>query len=240
MMEKEFALQQENDRGKPGMSVFQRTIGALVSPEKTMKDIEGSPRVLFPILMMILVPVVYTLLRFPLYKEYIRYTMEATMELAGTNAGTTAEQMELIIKVVTISGLVTIPGQTLLIWLIGTAVIFGIVKLFKGQGRFKQFMSVTGYAFAVMILFYLVSFIVSFFSGEYYFNASLALFVPALKGSFIYGFLRSIDFFTIWQYVVAGIGISIVSRLRKIHIYTIIYGLYIIVALISANGAKLV
>jgi hypothetical protein len=238
-MEEEFALQQQNNEGKQGMSFFQRITGVLVSPEKAMRDIAGRPGVLFPILMIALTPVVYTLLRFPLYMEYLRFTTEAAMNSSGLNADTSAEQMELILKVGSITGIIGIAFGVLLTWLIGTAIIFGITRLFKGQGSFKQFMSVTGYAQVIMVVFYLISFGVSFFSGEYYFNSSLALFVPALKGSFIYGFLRSIDFFTIWQYAVAGIGISIVSGLGKVRIYTVIYVLYVLLALISAGTNKL-
>ncbi|MGI6777483.1 MAG: Yip1 family protein [Acetivibrionales bacterium] len=218
-------------------SFIQKLFGVVFSPGDTMMSIVAKPSILFPILITAITPLVYILLRYDLYKEYLEYTMEISM--ANANVPMTPEQMDAAIRVGSVAGIAGAPIGGLIAWLIGSVAILILVKVFKGEGSFKQFLSISGYAYVITLIYYIISFAVSFASGNLYLDASLALLVPAMKGSLFYGVLRGIDFFSIWYYVVVGIGISYASKLSKKKVYLIVGIIYLITILINVNNAKL-
>ena len=222
------------------MNFFQRASGIILSPAETMKNLAQKPRILFPILAAIFGVAAFYLIRFPLYEEFLMKTLETGM--AQKNIQLTPEQLQTTYDMSKVIGLVTTPITTAFFWILSTAVIFGLTKLFKGQGSFKQMLSVTGYAYTIMLVYYIISIIVSFFSGQLMFDNSLAnisnIFAPDMKGTFIYGILRGIDLFSIWYYTVMAIGVYAVTGLSKAKSYSIVYAIYIAMMLLSVNAYK--
>ena len=231
----------DEDSNAAKMGFFQRVIGVIVSPSETMKDLIAKPRVLFATLLTALSMLGLYLIRFQMYKDFMKTTMELT--LANSNKQLTPEQIQSAMPITVITGLIGTPIGSVLAWIVGAAILFGLIKLFKGEGKFKQYLAITGYAYVIMFLYILLSAIVSFFSGSLLLDSSVTnitnLFLPDLKGTYVYGVLRGIDFFTIWHYIVIGIGITLVSKLSKPKVYSIILIIYIASILIGANNLKL-
>lgn len=226
---------------QPGF--ISRIIGIFVSPTEIMKALIEKPRVLFPIFASALGAFTLYLSRFSLYKEFQMAIGEAKLdEMASKLTADQIASSKAIMEKTVSWGLYAVPVSSLLMWIIFTAVVFGLAKAFKGQGKFKQYLSITGYAGVIMLLYYALSIGVSFFSGKLMLDASLAnitnLFLPDIKGSYLYGIFRSIDLFGIWQYIVAGIGISLVSKISKVKVYSIIFVIYFAVALYGATVYK--
>lgn len=209
------------------MSLGQRITGVVFSPGETMNDLADKPRVLLPFIVIAFSQLVLFLSRFSLYKEYMRKSFEMISEM---NKNITAEQIEQMLPLSIISGLVSTPFKEIIMWLIGTAILFGILKLFGGQGNFKHILSITGYSCIISMLYMLTVLGVSFFSGSLHMDMPLTsianLLTTEMKGSFIYGFLKKVDLFAIWKYAVIGIGCVSVSKLSKTKVYTIISVLY--------------
>ena len=230
----------ENEMKGPRMNVFQRIAGIILSPAETMKNIVEKPGVIFPILAYGLGMLALYLIRFPLYQELLKHQME--LGLAKSNTQLTPEQLNSAMKIAAISGLVATPITSLAMWIIITAIVFGIIKLFKGQGSFKQVASVIGYAYVITLAYILLCLIVSFFTGKLLLDTSLAnitnLVLPDLKGSFVYGIIRGIDLFVIWQYVVMAIGIVTLSKLSKSKVYSVVGLIYIASIIIAANSNR--
>ncbi|WP_273702721.1 Yip1 family protein [Thermoanaerobacter sp. A7A] len=230
-------LELNNEEQVKEMNFMQRVIGIIISPIETMKNLIEKPRILYPIFAMAFGMVLLYLIRFPVFSEYIKNNVQ--MALSQTNTPLTQEQINATVKMAPYMALISTPIANLFSWLIITVAIFGLIKLFKGQGNFKQYLSITGYAYTITLLYLFLSLIVSFFSGELTINSSLTLLAQSLKGSYIYGVMRGIDLFTIWYYVVIAIGVGLVSNISKTKAYAVVALVYIAQILIQANSLKL-
>lgn len=211
------------------MKPLQRIAAVIVSPAAAMKDIEVSPKVLLPILAMIIAPVLLMLVNLEAYKETLREYMSNMAEQIGTSM--TPEQIDMQVNIGSITGLVSTPVTQVLLWILGTAILFGLMKAFKGQGGFKQYLSVTGYAFVITILSYAVITISSFLTGQFSLEVpvtSIASLLPVdLKGNFLYGMAKGFELFSIWQYVVIAIGAITVSKLESKKVYAVVSIIFI-------------
>lgn len=218
---------------------LQRIGGMIFSPSKTIRCLIEKPRILFPFLSSAFSLLILYLLRYELYEDYIRTTLE---KAAAVDTSITSEQIEALIGMSATMGLALIPITSVIIWLVSSAILFGISKLFKGEGHFKQYLSIVGYCGVITLLYYLISFIVSFLNGELLVDASLAnvtnLFAPYLKDSFFYGIIKGIDFFSIWYFILVAMGITMVSKLSKMKVYSMVTLIFIAQLLINANELR--
>lgn len=212
------------------MNVFEKLAGVLVNPAETMKSIAAKPGVLIPMLIMVVAPLLLSLVQKDLYESFIRQISEASLAANPAAAQMTQEQIQanlnLSVKIATYAA----PVNVIVSWLLGTAILFGIMKIFKGQGSFKQYLSVTGYASVITAVSFLLTLAVSYVTGSVNLNSSLALLVPDMKGELLYGILRGLDLFIIWHYAVIAIGVSVLSKVGKAKVYSIV-GLMFAVAL---------
>lgn len=220
----------------PAMSFPARLAGIIFSPQETMVDLSIRPRIAFPIVAMVLALPLFYILRYPMFVEFTRKIMEASMQ--GQAAQLPPGQLDALMQWIPAVQIGTAPISVLISWVIVAAIFFGLIKLFKGEGRFVQLLSITGYAYTIYMLYLLVSLLVSFFSGELMLNDSLALLAPGLQGSYMYGLLRGIDFFGLWRYIVIIIGITAVSKLNYGKSIGIVALVYIPTVLIEAFSLK--
>jgi hypothetical protein len=217
------------------MNFLQRLIGIIVSPAETMKNLVHKPRILFPIILIALGLVLFYIIRFPLYVETIKPSIELALEKAGMQF--TPEQLDQQVNISAIAGLVAIPFGALIGWIVWSSIIFGVIKIFKGKGSYKQVLSVTGYSYAVTILYLILLAIISFATNtlavDVPITSAATLLSDDSKGTFLYGVLTGVEVFAIWKLVVAGIGLKLVSKLSGKKIFTILIVLYVLGFLIT-------
>ncbi|MCX7843562.1 MAG: YIP1 family protein [Clostridia bacterium] len=218
------------------LNVFQKIAGVVVSPSETMKAIAAKPTVIVPIIMFLLMPLALYILRYDLYEEFMRNITQ--MSLENSSANMTPEQIAAAVDMSVKIGIFSTPLSMMLNWLIGTAILFGIMKIFKGEGNFKQYLSVTGYAYVIMVVYYLLCIPVSYMTGTLMLNSSLALIVPHMKESLLYGILRGLDFFSLWYFLVIGIGAAAVSKVSKAKVYTVVGIIFIVSIAMAINTLK--
>lgn len=221
------ALPIVNDYSK--MNFIQRVFGVIFSPGKVMQSLEQKPRILFALFLTMLTPVVLIFAILPMYQEYVRNTVAAkTPQLEITDQ---------IMAITTYTGMITAALVTVASWFLGTLILWGITKIFKGEGGYKQMLSVTGYAAVISALATIVTIAVTRVTGV--FNqvsyTSLASFLPEMKGSFLYGVAKGIDVFNIWYYVVIAIGTTVVSKLSKNKVFLIVACIF--AAIVIYTGA---
>ncbi len=221
---------EQQSNNLPRLNVFQRIAGSIFSPERLMADLEQKPRVLLGIILNVLAPVILMYGTFPIFKEYLR----TTMEMATANAG---QQMtpELLDQVVNISAISTpvMGGITAGVMLLLQALaIWLVTKIFKGQASYKQVLSVLGYSSVISILGTIVTIAVTYITGTYaeVTYTSLASLLPEMKGNFIFGVAKVVEVFYIWQLVIGAIGIAIVSKIDKKKAYLIMALVFIVYA----------
>lgn len=239
----EFEKFQENSQALvaeelPQMNPFQKLFNVIFSPVKAAEGVIAKPGVLFPILMILILPVLLVVLRFPVYQQT---QIELTRTILEANPQLTPEQIDATIKMTTSNALLTVGGMpvsSLLAWFFMALLAFIFVKIFKGEGSFKHYLSWAGYAFVFNILASLLIFIASYFTGSYTLNTSLALFTPDLRGSVLYGILRGMDLFSIWYYIVFGIGLARISKLGKVKIGIFLFVVFSVTIAMGIGSLK--
>lgn len=225
------------------MNFFKRVIGIIFSPGKVMQSLEQKPRVLFGLLITALTPLIMILLTLPMYMEYSRKLLEVTY--ANMNIEMTAQQMEQAVKFSQYIALFGGPVSAVIMLLLEALVVWGIVKILKGEGRYKQFLSILGYANVISALSTITLILVVRFTGTFtdVSYTSVASLLPNMKGSFLFGFAKLIEVFTIWMFVVMAIGINTISRLSKKKVFIIVACIFVAIAIYMGvteiNTAKL-
>jgi hypothetical protein len=217
------------------LNAFQRVMGVIFSPSDTMRDLVEKPRLLFPFILITAAMVLFILANFTMYKDFLMETTNQLMTRMGMEL--TAEQLQQQTSFSAIFGLIGAPIGGLIQWLIMTVLIFAGVKICKGEGKFKQFMSITGYAFVIMVPYFVLTTVVAHITGVFDMQSSitsLSVFLSEdMKGSFIFGVFNSIELFTIWELAVIGIGTTFASKLKKARVYSILAVVYILLILYS-------
>ena len=225
-----------------GMNFIQRVAGIIHSPGKVMENLAAKPRVIFPLIMIAVAQVAFYLSRFELYKDFLRQSAMASSGFTESLTGTklTPEMIEQTLPQSITMGLITTPLGSLFMWLLTTVILFAIFKIAGGQGKFKAYLSVVGYAYVISALYLVITAVVSFFTNSLHVLiplTSIANVFPAeMKGNFLYGMIKGIDLFSIWYYCVIAIGMTVVSGFKKRTVYSIIAGVFVIGLLIAGAG----
>ena len=206
----------------PKMNLIQRIFGVIFSPGKVMQSLVQKPRILFALFLTILSPVVMIFSIFPMYKEYSRSILEA--QYARMNIEVTAEMIDKGLNISMYTGPIAGAIGAVALWFASALVLWVIIKIFKGEGRYKQILSVTGYAAVISALSAIVTIITTRLTGTYSLVSftSLAALIPDMKGSFLFGAAKTIEVFSIWKYIVIAIGLATVSKLSKKKVYIIV------------------
>lgn len=204
------------------MNLLRRYIEIIVSPGKAFEKITEMPKLLAPLLFMVISSILPILVSYSTFSQIIK----DSIILANQKEGIILSDVELTNKVaLSIKySLVSTPLLQILTWFIGAVILFGIIKLFNGHGTFKQYLSITSHAYVITFLYILLTTILSFFTHKLGLDLSLSkvlsLFIPGLSG-FTNGILKGISFFRVWQYAVIGIGVAAASKLSKSRVYII-------------------
>jgi Yip1 domain. len=214
------------------LGFLKRIFGVFFWPGKTMECLSERPRILFPLLFVAITNAAMILSVLPMYKEYMRSILEAQSARMGT--ALTPEQYDRAINIAVFSSPFSVAAGVAAKLVIGSLILWGIIKIFKGQGNFKQVLSVTGYAVGMISVLSIIAKVVQIrltgvFDTMSYTN--LAVLMPKMDGNFFYGMAKFLDVFSIWQYAVIAIGVASVSRLPKKKAYMIVGAIFVILML---------
>lgn len=236
-MNENIPLNSENNAvteyGYPNMNLIQRIIGVIFSPDKVMQSLAQKPRIVFALFLIILYPVVLILSILPMYMEYSRSLLEA--QYAKMNIEATEEMINQALNISKYSGLIGGAIGAVAMWFFSALILWVIIKICKGQGGYKQILSVTGYASVISALSIIVTIITTRLTGTYSIVSytSLAALLPEMKGSFLYGAAKSIELFSIWHYIVIAIGLAAVSKLSKKKVYIIVACIFVLLVIFA-------
>ncbi len=209
------------------MNFLKRVAGMFFWPGKAMDNLAERPRIVFPFIFLPVIQLIAMLLMIPMYKEFAR---NATVEYASKqNLEMTSEQLDKAVNMAMISGPVSGAVGVVITWVLGALILWGIIKLFKGQGSFKQILSITGYAGVITVLSTVVHVIKTNITGVYdlFSYTSMAVLMPKMDGNFIYGMAKFLDVFSLWHYVVIAIGVAAVSKMPKKKAYFIVAAIFV-------------
>ncbi len=210
------------------MNFFKRIAGVFFWPGKVMDNLVERPRIVFPFIFLPIFQLVAVIAMIPMYKEFTR---NSTAELfAKQNLEMTTEQLNKAVNLAMFWGPVGIAIGVVIAWVLGALILLGIIKIFKGQGGFKQVLSITGYSAVITTLSTVVHVIKTNITGVYdlFSYTSIAVLMPNMNGNFFYGMAKFLDVFSIWQYAVIAIGVAAVSKLPKKKAYLIVAGIFVV------------
>ncbi len=231
---------------QPGL--LKRILWVFTSPGKLMANLAEKPRVLFALILAAVSTDILYLAHLPLYKDLLRASTTASSAYMESITGTamTPEMIEQGLPRAVTYGLITTPIVLLVMLLLTTVLFFVILKIMGGEGKFKAYLSVVGYAGVITSLYTLFTLVIAYFTGSLHQSptiTSLATLVsPDSSGVVLYNVLSCIDLFKIWKYVVIAIGLAAVSKVKKKYVYSavavvFIIGLIITVAMAAAGSA---
>jgi hypothetical protein len=224
----------ENEIQVSEKNSFQRIIGVIFAPFKTMEDIERKPNFILPLILVIISSVLFYYMTFD---GMFEMTMEQQKEiLMNQNPDYTEADFDnsndLTKKIMLITGAVT-PFTLIIAYLISAAFALLAFKIIlKGEGSFKKYFSVVSYASVIVVVAYLVKIAVYIITKDYnlsVYATSLAGILPSEDSLTIFGsFLATIEIFSILHYIVLAIGFKIVSKLEWIKVIGYLVLMYLI------------
>jgi hypothetical protein len=231
---------------------FSRLGGIYFSPKNTFQGIGKNPKVLIPIIVMI---VIGFLLGFYIIKTIdVQSAVIAQMDKMVEQGFISKEQMEQQLPGAIKSAPIQVLVSTAIIGVIFTLIVAGFAKLFSlfagAENRFKALFSVTAFTMiATSIIQTVLTILVLHFKGTEGLNlqnmnsvvaSNLGAVLENLLGEdalpkFAMGLARAVDVFAIWKIALLSIGCSAVSRKLKTSTAAAwLAGTYAILAIIVA------
>jgi hypothetical protein len=233
---------------------FSRLIGVLFSPGETFKEIGRAPRLLLPIIAMMLIGSVVSYLL--IERIGIQNFFKAQFDQAVTSGRMSPEDASKQLSQITTGTAATITKASFpvigalqgLIMSLIVAGLFKLISLMMGtDNEFKPLLSVTVYAFlAVSLISSVLLVIVLFLKSpeeidiNNLIGSNLNALLTLLVGKdglpkFIMAFARWIDIFAIWIISLLAIGYAAVSKRLKVSTAAISLGtVYVLIALLGA------
>lgn len=223
---------QNQDEVKP-FSWLERLKYIFISPSKVFENLKHHPKVLFPMLVILIGMILLTLPRIDIMKEFMK---EATIQQYAKMGIEMPAGTESLVDVQVYSTIIISIIMIIVVWLVKSALINAFSGFVNGTGTFKQAFSVIIYSYFPVLLGTVITSIISIITKEYNVLTSLAVFLPDSQvGTFLYTVLGSLDIFIIWYQILAIIGISKVYSISKKSSAILVLGTWIVFILITAG-----
>ncbi len=204
-------ITQEEDK-QSKLSLFQRIMKLFTDPVEVMNDISLKPKILVPILLILIIFTLMNVLKIDFLKELMLEQFKVQME-GNPNVSQLSESI--IMNYVYFALIMASIGPLLAIFSKGL-ISHGIVQLFEGKGKIKTSISVVAFSYFIVVFGEVVRTIITLLTKNYMVMTSPAAIMSNEKmGTPLYILLSSLDVFTIWYLIVSIIGISIVHKISK-------------------------
>ncbi len=207
---------------QPSQSFWQRWVGVFFSPGPTFADIARQPDFLAPVIVLVAASVAVS--ESIIAKVGMERIVRTVLEHSSRGSAMTPEQLEAGVRrgaeigtiIAHIGGVLFPPILLLIIAGIGLAIVNGI---FGGEVNFKTAFSITCYAKLLSIVQVVMSLAIIWFGDPETFNPESP--APTNVGFFLHPFetsrpllvlASSVDVFTLWNFVLLGIGFSRATR----------------------------
>lgn len=225
----------------PGPNPIQRVIGVIFSPDATMDSIARRPDWVLPLVLILIASFTLGIV----IAQHVDFGA-TVRESVEQNKNMSQEQIDKAVKMGATFGKVATylsPVFNIIFLLIITGVLLLAVRLFGGEGDFKQAFSVTCYASITTVIKAVVLLIIILARGGTISAQTLATLVRSNLGfladfkanPMAFALLSSVDIFSIWFVVLLVIGFAYVSRLSRAKTAMVIVILWIV-----ATGFKLI
>ena len=213
------------------LGFFSRVFGILFYPGRVMEDLAEKPRVLFGILSLLLATPIVSVIRFDVLMQTLREAME--QQYLSMGFPITGPEFETTLTFAAYSSIAGSGVMQLLVIILLALGLFIVAKIFRGEGKFKAYLSICGYAGVISLLNVLLLLALSYVSGSMTLDLSLAMLVPVDADPVLRTFLSNFEIFNIWYFVVVGIGVAAVAKFGKgkaIAVTTLVFALSVAIS----------
>jgi len=219
------------------MSAFADVFKVLVEPAPVFERVREKPRFLAPFLVLATVQIILGLINLPFLKAGITASMAGREMPAGSPDPANFA----------IIGVAAVPIFLVLIFLLSALILWVLVSIFGGEGKFATLLSVTTYASVPpVILLSIIGSAVLRLKGIEAMSSpqdlqpalGLDLLAPSVQG-FLGAVLKAINPFSLWGLVLTAIGVSVTHNLAKSTGYTVATISFVIGTLIAGVFAGL-
>lgn len=192
----------ENVNNESKMGVLSIYKGLLLKPMDTFEKLKDTSKILIPSTIMALSTAIFT----GINAVYSMDTTKAMLdEMSKSYDPQTAQMMKGMSNFFAspIFAIVSALIGVYIGWLLISLIYYGVMKIVKGEGKYKQSLMVYAYSFVPIILGYIIKIIVIIATGKpIIFNNS----------SLISAIFNNMDIFMIWQIVLLVIGYAKVFK----------------------------
>jgi hypothetical protein len=210
----------------------------LWEPSAVFARVAEKPRFWQPFLLVVVIAIVLGALQLP-------YTKAAMAVQFAQNAGMTPEMQQRAMSFAPI-GLVFVPIIFGVILLLNALLLWVVVSVVGGEGKFSTLLSVSTYASIAFVLLSAVGVIVLMTKGPGSIASmddlqpalGLDLLVPGAKG-FMLALLRGINPFALYGVFLTATGVAVTHKLSKGTAYTAAIIQFIVVLLVASGLAGL-
>lgn len=213
------------------MNIFQCLKNLIFYPSKLMSYIENKPNTILPILFVLIFSMIIVFSDFNSFKILVRDTI--LTQFQGSELRVTDGLVNIAIYISLIFSIFT----TLFSIFLVTIIFFIFIKLLRGNGDFKQYLSIVAYSSIVNVIGLFILLLSSKIIGNGLFlpnNSIFEILNITPNNNFVATILSYItvsNIFSIWQHIIIAIGVIQISKIRKNYVYiytTFIYMISII------------
>jgi hypothetical protein len=205
--------------GKP--NAFQRLIGVLFSPDETFASIARQPDWVVPLILFVVLSAIsgFIIANHVDFAAPAREQMEAQGKLTPDQIAAQVKVIQAVSKVFAYCA----PVMTMIALLIVAAVLMLAYRLMGGEGTFKQYFSVTLYAWVPQFILGLITAGILATRTEpvdaqelpTLVRSNPAFLVDLHQHKVLFSLLSSLDVFVIWSVILMIIGFAYVARVSK-------------------------
>ncbi|MBF4693188.1 Yip1 family protein [Fusibacter ferrireducens] len=196
---------EEQSNIRPKMGHLQRVIGIFTKPQEVIEDINRSPKLLVP---MLLVAIVTALVTFTSYDTLLETTRMAMVNAARTQGqdipldGFAGLSQTMATASVALSGV-----GIIVVSLVSALILHGVSTFMNGEGSIKKIWSASLYIYFIPLLGSLIAGLVSMVLNLDFLTFSPAILLSSDQlGKPLYSLLATFDVFNIWR-----IGVMILA-----------------------------
>lgn len=217
------------------MSAFLDVFRVLVEPTPVFERVREKPRFLAPYVVLAAVQLVIGVINLPFLKAGITASMAGREMPAGSPDPANFAFI----------GVVAVPIVLVIVFLLSALILWVLVSIFGGEGKFATLLSVTTYASVpAVILLSIIGSVVLRLKGVEAMTSpqdlqpalGLDLLAPSVTG-FLGAVLKAINPFSIWGLVLTAIGISVTHQMPRNTSYTVATISFVLGTLLAAAFA---
>ena len=169
----------------------------LIEPEALFHKLIERPKNIYPFILILLTGIAFVLSTSQFTIKEISYLFDLEEKLSNST---------IIISIFTF----IISGGLLIEWLIQAIIIYFMVSLLSTDTReFRAVSSIIGYSWVPITIKVFSFSLLVVFTGEMYEPKGLSGILNVSHNSLLISFLKNIDLFVIWQYIIMYLGVRI-------------------------------